>query len=152
MGGAASTVGPQNLRGPALQGGTIYRNHDRGQEDQPGFADLAEAVSELHGLGVDILRQPPDPRLLAVGAAEREIAAVDLDDDLTHPRPPPQLSSSSFANLASAASSRPAIAAVASVTRCSAVACRPGSAAASSRATARSSRAIASSSSLMPTA
>src|SRR5436190_1106487 len=46
------------------------------QEDQPCLADLPQILGELDDLGVDVLRQAADPRLLPVGAAEGKVAAV----------------------------------------------------------------------------
>src|SRR5216684_1866535 len=68
--------------------GQFVGDDERRQEDQPGLADLPQILGELADLGVDILREATDARLLPVGAAEGKVAAVDLDDDLAHVSPP----------------------------------------------------------------
>src|SRR5437764_7352002 len=68
--------------------GQFVGDDQRRQEDQPGLADLPQILGELADLGVDILRQAADARLLPVGAAEGKVTAVHLDDDLAHVSPP----------------------------------------------------------------
>src|SRR5436853_2819649 len=56
---------------------TLFRSDERRQQQETGFADLAEVFAELGDLAVEVLRQPAGTRLLAVGTGEREVAPVD---------------------------------------------------------------------------
>ena len=66
----------------------LVGDDQRRQQDQPRLADLADGFRELADLRVDILGETADARFLPVGAGERELAAVHLDDDLAHLSPP----------------------------------------------------------------